>query len=426
MALLTIALTGGPRTASAQAPEPDDGRLPATQVVAAAPPLAVAAPPAAESRAALLQQQREIKASGLERYEPTGLERMMTVAETRALPLIERDGLYAKFGSITTGSGFAYGIGVRDRSLRRGRGLIDLWGAGSFKGYWAVNARVRHPVTNAGRVFVEAYARRYAYPREEFTGIGPESLRANRVAYTLRGTLAGAALSVEPAPHLSIGGGTEWQAPEVGAGESPAWPTIGTFFDGSTAPGLDGASRYIRPHVFAAYDYREPRNPRQGGLYRVDLSHVSDRSGGPYSFTRLDLDLRQYIGLLDGRRVFALRALASTTREDEGAEVPFYLLPSLGGNDTLRGFRALRFRGPHRLLLQGEYRWDVWSGLEAALFFDAGKVAMKRSHLGLRDLEKNWGFGFRFNTDNGIIMRVDTALGSQDGPHLHIVFGGVF
>jgi outer membrane protein assembly factor BamA len=233
-------------------------------------------------------------------------------------------------------------------------------------------------------------------------------------------------MSIEPAAHLAMGGGVEWQWPEIGAGLSPVWPSIETVFDPESAPGLDGASSYRRPNAFVAYDYREPRNPRRGGFYRVEASQVEDRSGGNYSFSRVDVDVRQYVGFLDGRRVFALRALGTTTSVVEGDEIPFYLLPSLGGNDTLRGFRALRFRGPHRILLQGEYRWDVWSGLEAALFADAGKVAQRRGDLNLRDLETNWGFGFRFNTDEGVVVRVDTALGSRDGPHLHIVFGGVF
>ncbi len=106
--------------------------------------------------------------------------------------------------------------------------------------------------------------------------------------------------------------------------------------------------------------------------------------------------------------------------------MPFYLMPTLGGNDSLRGFRDYRFRGPHALLLQGEYRFEIWSGLDGALFYDAGKVAMRRGDLDFNDLESDYGFGFRFNTDNGIILRVDAAFGSRDGKHLWIVFGGTF
>ena len=37
-----------------------------------------------------------------------------------------------------------------------------------------------------------------------------------------------------------------------------------------------------------------------------------------------------------------------------------------------------------------------------------------------------YGFGFRFNTDNGTILRIDAGFGSRDGKHLYVVFGGVF
>jgi hypothetical protein len=70
--------------------------------------------------------------------------------------------------------------------------------------------------------------------------------------------------------------------------------------------------------------------------------------------------------------------------------------------------------------------WELWSGLDAALFYDAGKVALRRSDLNLEQLQSDYGFGFRFNTATGVIMRVDAAFGSPDGKHLHIVFGGVF
>ena len=44
----------------------------------------------------------------------------------------------------------------------------------------------------------------------------------------------------------------------------------------------------------------------------------------------------------------------------------------------------------------------------------------------LQNLEHDYGFGFRFNTDNGTILRIDAGFGSQDGKHLYIVFGDVF
>jgi outer membrane protein assembly factor BamA len=155
------------------------------------------------------------------------------------------------------------------------------------------------------------------------------------------------------------------------------------------------------------------------------VSHFADRSDA-FTFRRVDVDLRQYASILAERRVFAVRLFASTSDPIAGASVPFYAMPTLGGHDSLRGFRDYRFRGPHAILTQAEYRWEIWSGLDAALFYDAGKVAARRADLDFSDLERAYGFGFRFNTDNGTILRVDVGFGSRDGQHLYVVFGDVF
>ena len=70
-----------------------------------------------------------------------------------------------------------------------------------------------------------------------------------------------------------------------------------------------------------------------------------------------------------------------------GARVPFYLMPALGGHDSLRGFRDYRFRGPHAILTQTEYRFEIWSAFDTALFYDAGKVALRREDLNFKNLE---------------------------------------
>ncbi len=54
------------------------------------------------------------------------------------------------------------------------------------------------------------------------------------------------------------------------------------------------------------------------------------------------------------------------------------------------------------------------------------KSRCERSDLDFKQLEDDYGFGFRFNTSERRHLRVDAAFGSRDGKHLHIVFGGVF
>jgi outer membrane translocation and assembly module TamA len=178
--------------------------------------------------------------------------------------------------------------------------------------------------------------------------------------------------------------------------------------------------------AFFDVDYRQPKNPRSGGWYRVEFSRFDDQTTGRFTVNRLNSDLRQFFGFLAGRRVIATRLFVSTSDTGPGEVMPFYLMPTLGGNDTLRGFREYRFRGPHSILAQGEYRYEIWSGLDGAFFYDAGKVANTRSDLNFSDLETDYGFGFRFNTDNAIVFRVDAGFGSRDGKHLYLVFGGIF
>ena len=74
--------------------------------------------------------------------------------------------------------------------------------------------------------------------------------------------------------------------------------------------------------------------------------------------------------------------------------MPFYLMPTLGGNDTLRGFREYRFRGPHAILLQAEYRWEIWIGpRRRALLRRRQGRRLRRSDLDFKNLERTTASG---------------------------------
>jgi len=378
------------------------------------------------TRAEADRRQREEKATQTKPYEPNGLERAINFAEKRAIFLIDREGFYPKLGSLTVGSGFAYGLGFRNRRLFENNGALDLWGAASIRRYTAAEARLTFPRLAGNYLHLETWASRRDYPQENYFGLGPESRRADRSDYAIRTNHFGGRAGIRPLGAVLVGGGLEYLQPRLGSGKNSRLPDVTDVFDPATVPGLQAKADFLRSDAFIEVDYRVPRNARQGGWYRLDFSHYDDRTTGTYTFNRIDADLRQFIGFLAGRRVIAARLFVSTSDTTGDHAVPFHFMPTLGGNDTLRGFREYRFRGPHAILLQGEYRWEIWSGLDAALFYDAGKVANRRADLDLADLERDYGFGFRFNTDSGIVFRVDAAFGSRDGKHLHIVFGGIF
>jgi outer membrane protein assembly factor BamA len=369
---------------------------------------------------------REQQVKEVEVYQPNGLERTLDFVEDRAIFILDREGFHPKLGSLTTGSGFAYGLGFRDRDLFSNRGALEIWAAGSVKKYWATEARLTFPRLADNRLFLQAWGSHRDYPQENFFGLGPDSNRADRSDYAIRTNHFGGRAGVRPVGHLLVGGGLEYLDPRLGEGQNDRYPDVTDTFPPSAVPGVDTHTEYLRSEAFVEVDYREPLYPKKGGWYRFDFSHYDDRTGDQFAFNRFDADVRQFFGFLAGRRVIAARLFVSTSDTEDGQTMPFYFMPTLGGNDTLRGFREYRFRAPHAILAQAEYRWEIWSGFDGAIFYDAGKVADRRDDLNFKDLETDYGIGFRFNTNNGIMFRVDAAFGSPDGNHLHIVVGGVF
>ena len=109
----------------------------------AAPPAFAQQEPA--TRAEADRQRREEKAAHVEPYKPGGFERAMHFVEEKAIFIVGREGFYPKLGSLTTGSGFAYGAGFRDRDLFDNKGTLDLWAATSTRRYWATEARLTFP-----------------------------------------------------------------------------------------------------------------------------------------------------------------------------------------------------------------------------------------------------------------------------------------
>jgi outer membrane protein assembly factor BamA len=93
--------------------------------------------------------------------------------------------------------------------------------------------------------------------------------------------------------------------------------------------------------------------------------------------------------------------------------VPFYLMPAVGGNSSVRGYPSFRFRGNHRLLVSAEYRWAVIHAMDLAAFYDAGKVASAIDQLKFADLKWAYGVGARFHSSRRTTVRVEVARNDE-------------
>lgn len=391
-----------------------------------------ALPPEPATRDEALRQLRQAKARRSASYTPGRLEKWVTKIENDRLLedwLTAGEGgrYYVKFGGLVSGAGLAAGPGVRLRRLAGGHIDVNAWAVFSYRKYVHAEASVRAPRLAGGRLHLGGYVGRKYYPQEDFFGIGPASNRGDRVSFMYRDRAVGGVAEAILAPPLLARATVEYLTPEIGSGKDSRYPSIEERFTDETAPGLATQPSFLMTRGELELDYASPPgNPRRGGRYFASAARYTDRDTGHYSYDRFDVDLRQYLPFLQERRVIVLRAVTRWTRAGSGGEVPFYAQPTLGGSRTLRGFRDYRFRDLGQILLQAEYRWEILPALDAALFYDTGKVAPRFADLRLKHLERDYGFGFRIGTNRGVFLRVDAAFGSSGGPHYFIKLSHVF
>ncbi len=380
------------------------------------------------SRAEQLRQQRAEKARQLTPYKASGLERAVLKLENDYLPRLvtPRTGFYPRLGSITSGGGFAVGPGYRFHNLFDGRADLFTTAAISLKQYWVVESLFTMPRLARARAFVDLRAKYTSFPEEDFFGLGSSSSLGDRVNFGLQQFTVGADGGWRPKPWMRVGGTFEFFDPNLGRGQDKHYPDVTDEFTEATAPGITSQPPFVRVAALAAIDYAKPFNARRGGRYLVALHRFVDTDGGAYTFTRLDFDLQQYVPAFNERRVFVLRTAGSFADPAGDATVPFYLMLPLGGDHTLRGVRQFRFRDRSMLLVQAEYRFEILTAMDGAIFYDTGQVAPNRSALSLRDFEHDYGVGLRIGTDFGVFIRLDVAFGSSEGTKTWLRFSHVF
>lgn len=119
---------------------------------------------------------------------------------------------------------------------------------------------------------------------------------------------------------------------------------------------------------------------------------------------------------------------------DSGGDLPFWALPSLGGNDRLRGYIAGRFVDNALWFAGAEYRivlvprgyaFNQRVRLERvgmALFYELGSVAPDLSSLGSADVKSSYGVSARINLERAATFRADFGF-APDSTNLAITFG---
>ena len=376
------------------------------------------------SRADELRARREEKARELAAGKRNKIEAFLYSIENDLMferVLNPPRGVHLRVGGIGEGAGFGLGPGYRHQTDAF---AFRLSGAASMKRYVIGEAALLFPGLVRDGAYGEVYVRRRDFPQEDFFGLGPQSRVEDRSNFALRDTLVRATGGVRAGGFVA-GVGAGYLVPSVGSGTDRRMPSSEIVFDRSALPGFDERPEFAVVEPFVEFSTADPPlNPTSGGRYRLTYARYQDRDLERFTFGRWDLDARQYVPLLHGTRSIALRVQVSSSDPDAGHLVPFYLLPTLGGSYSLRGFRTFRFRDRSLLLLQSEYRWRINDFVTGALFYETGAVGPRLSDLG--GLERDYGFGLRAGSRNGVAFRADIALGSGEGTRILLRFDNAF
>jgi outer membrane protein assembly factor BamA len=290
--------------------------------------------------------------------------------------------------------------------------------------YERYDMQITLPAAAASRWYaLDLYTVHRNYPGINYYGPGPNSFSGARSQYRLEDTGFTGTLDLRVAPRLFFGPSAGYLMVNVGPAGSDRFVSAERRF---SPPGILQQSNFFRYGAYLQYDYRDhPGGPRSGGNYRAALSRYEDRKVGAYDFDRAELTLEQYIPFFNHQRVIVLRGEAIASRSRHGQTVPFYLQPTLGGTDSLRGYPSRRFSDDNAIVMNAEYRWEAFSGVEMGLFADAGKVFPQHADWNLRGLRTSAGVGMQFHAYSNVFFRLDAGF-SREGFQVGIRFKDSF
>ncbi|AQS38182.1 Surface antigen [Shewanella psychrophila] len=161
--------------------------------------------------------------------------------------------------------------------------------------------------------------------------------------------------------------------------------------------------------ITSIYDSRDYRlNATKGWLFQIDAGLYQNNESS--SFSTYDIELANYIDL--GNSAPGLIAWQVQGHFTDG-DVPWNMLPDLGGSNAMRGYIKGRYRDEQMMMGQVEYRLPIFQRYGMVFWGAVGSVAPKINDL-TEELLTSYGTGFRFNIKDNINLRFDVGVGENE------------
>jgi outer membrane protein assembly factor BamA len=347
--------------------------------------------------------------------EPDAVRRAVVIIDRRFNFGEVTDGPYTVYGKMIPGAGWISGGPGYRRWYAKDHVFVDTSAQVSWRGYTMGQARFELPRIARSRLLVGAQARWQDFKQVDFFGEGPQSLSSNRSQYRIQSQIFGGYATVHPIRTLAIDGQIGWLHPSIlspGGVFQRGFPATSEIFSSNLVFAQNEQPTFFHREASVTLDTRDFQgHPTAGGVYRAAFADYDDRHAGVFNFQRYEVEAARFARLTGTRAVLALHGWLVGSSTADGQSVPFYLQPSLGGQNSLRGYTDYRFHDRNLLLVNAEARVPMMTHVDAAAFVDLGNVAPR---LGDLDLTKtSYGVGLRLHTRRQTFARVDLATGGE-------------
>ena len=146
----------------------------------------------------------------------------------------------------------------------------------------------------------------------------------------------------------------------------------------------------------------------------LDGRYSHDLDGDDLRHVMYGIELQQYVPLrlLPPTRRLALRARVENVELVlGGVGVPFFRLPGIGGQTTVRSLVFDRFVEQGALILNAEYNYPIWNQMDAVIFVDAGQVFDEFEEIAADRFSYGYGGGIRLARGGNLAFRFEVAAG---------------
>jgi outer membrane protein assembly factor BamA len=315
-------------------------------------------------------------------------------------------------------SGFKLGVVLYDNRLFTPEDRLKLRLSYTTHRYQHYALYYRGPRVLGPHAGLDGLARYRKRPRETFYGIGQDSREEAEVNYTLEESYFMGDFQVYATSRVTLTARASFTASNISDGQDPDelgdLDSIRALF--GVGPQATRPTRFVSLGTELGGDWRDSKGqPSRGGeaYLRFAYNQGTGRSDR-LRFYHASADLRYYLNLFR-KRILAFRLLLESRETASGSPpLPFYLLSSLGGRQTLRGYDNNRLMDNDAALFTVEYRYPIWNIIDAFIFYEEGRVFPKlRRDFTFAGWRYSAGGGLRVWRRSGVVFHTQIAFSAE-------------